>query len=117
VRELLDRVGVEGDEPVEARDDGVVIAPDASTLATLADAARQGALEERGAGPFAIHDAGTYVVRATAVGSTATSFRFQLWSVDPNTEHRGPEYACMSASDGDRPCSLVYRYMKAKYWP
>lgn len=69
----------------------VVIAPDASTLAALADAARQGALEDRGAGPFAIDDAGTYVVRATAVGSAATSFRFRLLSVEPAPEHQeGP---------------------------
>jgi hypothetical protein len=73
-----------------------VIAPDGSTLATLGDTARQGALEERGGGPFLIRVEGTYVVRAAALGSSATSFRFRLWPTA-----RGPEHRAAAITIGD----------------
>ncbi|HEU5183336.1 MAG TPA: hypothetical protein VFU01_02135 [Gemmatimonadaceae bacterium] len=65
-----------------------VMGPDASTLATLGDTGRPGALEERGAPPFAVRVEGTHVVRAAALGSSATSFRFILWRTANGPERR-----------------------------
>ena len=65
-----------------------VMGPDASTLATLGDSGRPGALEERGAPTFAVRLEGTHVVRAAALGSNATSFRFLLWRTANGPERR-----------------------------
>lgn len=64
----------------------VVLGPDASTLATLGDTGRQGALEERAAGPFLIPVAGTHTVRVAAVGSAGATFRLRIVATA-----RGPE--------------------------
>lgn len=64
-----------------------VMGPDASTLTTLGDTGRQGALEERGAPTFAVKLEGTHVVRAAALDSNATSFRFLLWPTENDPEH------------------------------
>ena len=64
----------------------VVLGPDASTLATLGDTGRQGALEERAAGPFLTTVSGTHTVRVAAVGSAGATFRLRIVATA-----RGPE--------------------------
>lgn len=64
----------------------VVLGPDAGTLATLGDTGRQGALEERAAGPFITQLSGTHTVRVAALGSADAAFRLRIWAAA-----RGPE--------------------------
>jgi hypothetical protein len=65
-----------------------VLAPDASSLATVADTGRQGSLEERGSRPFHIRLSGTHIVRVAALGAAGASFRFRLWALRRDPEHR-----------------------------